>query len=123
MSGNVQFYMNLGTIFHLKYLFHGNSFYFFFKVIVDIKIFSTLLFYFILCKKRHYSGEKAANMIVNSLLSDEDNASLNGSNLSSDSYSESAYSGSSETDKDFNNNTFAASQSAYQRENQTSANF
>ena len=61
-------------------------------------------------------------MIVNSLLSDEDNASLNGSNLSSDSYSESAYSGSSETDKDFNN-TFAASQSAYQRENQTSANF
>ena len=37
MSGNVQFYMNLGTIFHLKYLFHGNSFYFFFKVIVDIK--------------------------------------------------------------------------------------
>ena len=62
-------------------------------------------------------------MIVNRLLSDEDNASLNGSNLSSDSYSESAYSGSSETDKDFNNNTFAASQSAYQRENQTSANF
>ena len=37
MPGKVQFHKNLGAIFHLKYLFHGNSFYSFFKVIVDIK--------------------------------------------------------------------------------------
>ena len=87
MSGKVQSYTNLGGIFHLKYLFHGNFFYSFFKVIVDI-MFSTLLFYFILCGTKHYSGEEATNMIVDGLLSDEDNASSNESHLSSDSYSE-----------------------------------
>ena len=51
-------------------------------------------------------------MIVDGLLSDEDDVSSNESHLSSDSYSESAYSGCSETDKDFNNDAFAASRSA-----------
>ena len=49
---------------------------------------------------------------MDGLLSDEDDASSNESHLSSHSYSESAYSDSSETDKAFNNDTFAASQSA-----------
>ena len=52
MSGNVQFYMNLGTIFHLKYLFHGNSFYFFFKVIVDIKKSFQPFFFTLFCVKK-----------------------------------------------------------------------
>ena len=34
-------------------------------------MFSTLLFYFILCRTKCYSGEEAANMIVDGLLSDE----------------------------------------------------
>ena len=51
-------------------------------------------------------------MIVNDLLSDEDDSSLDASHLSSGSYSESAYSDSSETDENFNNDTFAASRSA-----------
>lgn len=51
-------------------------------------------------------------MIVDGQLSDEDDASSNGSYLSFDSYSESAYWESSETDEDFNNATFATSQSA-----------
>ena len=37
MSGKFQFYTKLGAIFHLKYILHRNSFYSFFKVIVDIK--------------------------------------------------------------------------------------
>ena len=49
MSGKVRFYTNLGAIFHLKYRFHGSSFYSFFKVAVDIKnIFSPyFLLYFV----------------------------------------------------------------------------
>ena len=112
MSGKVQFYTNLGAIFHLKYLFHGNSFYSFFRVIVDIKNVSTLLFYFILCKTKRYSGEEAAKIIVDGLLSDEDDTSLNENHLSSDSYPECAYSDGSETDDEFNIDTFAASRSA-----------
>ena len=50
-------------------------------------------------------------MIMDGLLSDEDDASSNESHLSSDSYSESANSNSSETDKGFND-TFPASWSA-----------
>ena len=75
-------------------------------------MFPTLLFHFILCRTKHHSGEEAANMIKDGLLSDEDGTSSNESHLSSHSYSESAYSDSSETDKAFNNDTFAASQSA-----------
>ena len=75
-------------------------------------MFSTLLFYFTLCKAKGYSGEEATNMIVDGQLSDEDDASSNESHLSSDSYSESAYLDSSETDVDFNNDNFAASRSA-----------
>ena len=75
-------------------------------------MFSTLLFYFILCRTKRYSGEEATNMIVDGLLSDEDDASSNESHLSSDSYSETVYSDSSERDEDFNNDTFAASRSA-----------
>ena len=51
-------------------------------------------------------------MIMNDLLPDENDASSNESHLSSDSYCESAYSNSSQTDEDFNNYTFAASLSA-----------
>ena len=51
-------------------------------------------------------------MILDDLLSDEDDSSLDASHLSSGSYSESAYSDSSETDENFNNDTFAASRSA-----------
>ena len=51
-------------------------------------------------------------MIVDGLLSDEDDVSSNESHLSSDSYSESAYSDCSETEEDFDNDTFAASRSA-----------
>ena len=80
-------------------------------------MFSTLLFNFILCRAKR--GEEAANMIVDGLLSDEDDASLK-SYLSSDSYSQYAYSDSSETDQYFNNDTFAASRSA---KVQTSAKF
>ena len=69
-------------------------------------------FYFILCRTMRCSGEEAAKMIVDGLLSDEDDASSNESHLSSDQYSESAYSDSSEADEDFNNYTFAASRSA-----------
>ena len=75
-------------------------------------MFSTLLFYFILCRTKRYSGEEAAIMIVDGLLSDEDDASSNEGHLPSDLYSESAYSGSSETDEDFNNDTFDASRIA-----------
>ena len=75
-------------------------------------MFPTLLLYFILCRTKLYSGEEAANMIVDGLLSDEDDVSSNESHLSSDSYSESAYSDCSETEEDFNNDTFAASRSA-----------
>ena len=74
-------------------------------------MFSTLLFNFILCRAKR--GEEATNMIVDGLLSDEDDASLK-SYLSSDS----CY--SSETDQNFNNDTFAASRSA---KVQTSAKF
>ena len=55
-------------------------------------MFSTFLFYFILCRTKRYSGEEATNMIVVDLLSDKDDASSNESHLSSDSYSETAYS-------------------------------
>ena len=51
-------------------------------------------------------------MIVDDLLSDEDDSYLDASHVSSGSYSESAYSGSSKTDENFNNDTFAASRSA-----------
>ena len=57
-------------------------------------MFPTLLLYFILCKTKPYSGEEAANMIVDGLLSDEDNTFSNESHLSSDSYFESIYSDS-----------------------------
>ena len=40
-------------------------------------MFSTFLFYFILCRTKRYSGEEATNMIVDGLLSDEDDASSN----------------------------------------------
>ena len=62
-----------------------------------------------MCKTKRYSGEKAANMIVDGLLSDEDNSSLDESHLSSGSHSDYAYSDSSETGKNFNNDTSAAS--------------
>ena len=62
-----------------------------------------------MCKTKRYSGEKAANMIVDGLLSDEDNSSLDESHLSSGSHSDYPYSDSSETDKNFNNDTSAAS--------------
>ena len=75
-------------------------------------MFPTLLLYFILCRTKLYSGEEAANMIVDGLLSDEDDVSSNESHLSSDSYSEHVYSDSSEIDKDFNNDSFTASRSA-----------
>ena len=75
-------------------------------------MFSTFLVYFILRRTKRYSGEEFANIIVDGLLSHEDDGSSNESHLSSDSYSEFAYSDSSETDKGFNNNTFAASPSA-----------
>ena len=61
-------------------------------------MFSTLLFYFILCRTKRHFRDEAANIILDGLLSDEDDASLNKSHLSSDSYSESAYSDSSETE-------------------------
>ena len=48
-------------------------------------------------------------MIVDGLLSDEDNSSLDESHLSSGSHSDYAYSDSSETGKNFNNDTSAAS--------------
>ena len=75
-------------------------------------MFSTILVFFILCGTKRYSGKKFANIIVDDLLSDEDDGSSNESHLSSDSYSEFAYSDSSETGKGFNNDTFAASPSA-----------
>ena len=75
-------------------------------------MFSTLLLYFILFKIKRYFGEETANMIVAGLLSDEDDTSSNESHLSSDSYSESAYSDSSETDEDFNHDTFVSSRIA-----------
>ena len=75
-------------------------------------MFSALPFYLILWRTKRYFGGEAANMIVDGQLSDEDDASSNGSYLSFDSYSESAYWESSETDEDFNNATFATSQSA-----------
>ena len=62
-----------------------------------------------MCKTKRYSGEKAANMIVDGLLSDKDNSSLDESHLSSGSHSDYAYSDSSETGKNFNNDTSAAS--------------
>ena len=62
-----------------------------------------------MCKTKRYSGEKAANMIVDGLLSDEDNSSLDESHLSSGSHSDYAYSDSSERGKNFNNDTSAAS--------------
>ena len=46
-------------------------------------------------------------MIVDGLLSDEDNSSLDESHLSSGSHSDYAYSDSSETGKNFNNDTSA----------------
>ena len=58
-------------------------------------MFSTLLLYFILCKTKRYSGEGAANIIVDGLLSDEDDTFSNESHLSSDSYFEYIYSDSS----------------------------
>ena len=75
-------------------------------------MFSILLFHFFWCRTKRYSGEEVANMIADGLLSYEDDASSNKSHLSSDSYSESAYSDSSETHEDFNNDTLAASLSA-----------
>ena len=48
-------------------------------------------------------------MIVDGLLSDEDNSSLDESHLSSGSHSDYPYSDSSETGKNFNNDTSAAS--------------
>ena len=57
-------------------------------------MFPTLLLYFLLCKTKRYSGEEAANMIVDGLLSDEDNKFSNESHLSSDLYFESIYSDS-----------------------------
>ena len=57
-------------------------------------MFPTLLLFFILCTTKRYSGEEAANMIVDGLLSDEDNKFSNESHLSFDLYFESIYSGS-----------------------------
>ena len=58
-------------------------------------MFPALLLYFILCKTKRYSGEETVTMIVDGLLSDEDDTFSNESHLSSDSLFEYIYSDSS----------------------------